>query len=73
MHPLQQDHKNCEVLVENKLDNQGRYFGRTKFMTPVIFEATNCIPGDLLSIKIESFNLKNLFGIYESNKKVVAA
>ena len=26
----------CEVLIENKLDNQEKYFGRTKFMTPVI-------------------------------------
>ena len=31
-------HQNCEVLIENKLDNQEKYFGRTKYMTPVIFE-----------------------------------
>ena len=27
--------KNCEVLVENKSNNQEKYFGRTKYMTPV--------------------------------------
>ena len=32
----------CEVLIENKLNNQEKYFGRTKFMTPVIFESENC-------------------------------
>ena len=33
--------KDCEVLVENKLHNQEKYFGRTKFMNPVIFTANN--------------------------------
>ena len=46
--------KNCEVLIENKLDNQERYFGRTKHMTPVIFESNNCKVGELVNIKITS-------------------
>jgi len=37
--------KYCEVLVENKLKNQTKYFGRTKYMTPVIFESDDCNPG----------------------------
>jgi tRNA-2-methylthio-N6-dimethylallyladenosine synthase len=61
-------HQNCEVLIENKLDNQEKYFGRTKYMTPVIFEADNCKIGELASIKITSFNQKNLFGIYKIDK-----
>ena len=60
--------KHCEVLIENKLGNQEEYFGRTKYMTPVIFKANNCKVGELANIKITSFNQKNLFGIYESNK-----
>ena len=60
--------QNCEVLIENKLDNQEKYFGRTKYMTPVIFEADNCRTGELINVKIISFNQKNLFGIYETNK-----
>ena len=60
-------YKNCEVLVENKLNNQEKYFGRTQCMTPVIFEANNCEPGMLVNVKINSFNRKNLFGIYNFN------
>ena len=60
--------QHCEVLIENKLDNQEEYFGRTRYMTPVIFKANNCKVGELANIKITSFNQKNLFGIYETNK-----
>jgi len=62
----------CEVLIENKLDNQEKYFARTKYMTPVIFEANNCKPGELVNVKITSFNKKNLFGIYKINKMKAA-
>jgi len=58
----------CEVLIENKLDNQEKYFGRTKYMTPVIFEADNCKPGELIDVKITSFNQNNLFGFHKTNK-----
>ena len=62
--------QNCEVLIENKLDNQEKYFGRTKYMTSVIFETDNCKIGELANVKITSFNKKNLFGIYKvSNVK----
>ncbi len=60
--------QNCEVLIENKLNNQEKYFGRTKYMTPVIFETDNCKIGELASVKITSSNQKNLFGIYKTNK-----
>jgi len=62
----------CEVLIENKLNNQAKYFGRTKFMTPVIFESDNCKPGELVNIKITSFNNNNLFGIHHQNKERAA-
>tara|TARA_Y100000590_G_scaffold42855_1_gene45629 strand:- start:2987 stop:4285 length:1299 start_codon:yes stop_codon:yes gene_type:complete len=58
----------CEVLIENKLDDQDRYFGRTKYMTPVIFQSDNCKPGQLISVKITSFNKNNLFGFHKNNK-----
>jgi len=64
--------QNCEVLIENKLDNQEKYFGRTKYMTPVIFETDNCKIGELVNVKITSFNQKNLFGIYKTNKMKAA-
>jgi len=64
--------KNCEVLIENKLNNQSKFFGRTKCMTPVIFESENCKPGELVNIKITSFNKKNLFGFHNSGKEKAA-
>ena len=60
--------QHCEVLIENKLDNQEKYFGRTKYMTPVIFESDNCTPGELTNVKITSFNRNNLFGFHKTNK-----
>jgi tRNA-2-methylthio-N6-dimethylallyladenosine synthase len=60
--------KYFEVLVENKLNNQPKFFGRTKSMIPVIFESDNCKPGTLVNVKITSFNKKNLFGSYKNNK-----
>jgi tRNA-2-methylthio-N6-dimethylallyladenosine synthase len=58
----------CEVLIENKLDNQEKYFGRTKYMTPVIFDSDNCSPGELINVKITSFNKNNLFGFHKASK-----
>ena len=58
----------CEVLIENKLSNQEKYFGRTKYMIPVIFDSDNCQPGELVNVKITSFNQKNLFGFHKNNK-----
>tara|TARA_B100000029_G_scaffold9689_2_gene10644 strand:- start:1903 stop:3192 length:1290 start_codon:yes stop_codon:yes gene_type:complete len=64
--------KYVEVLVENKLKNQEKYFGRTKYMTPVIFQNDNCKVGDLTKVKITAFNQKNLFGIYKNNSEEAA-
>tara|TARA_Y100000590_G_scaffold406222_1_gene495202 strand:- start:1063 stop:2400 length:1338 start_codon:yes stop_codon:yes gene_type:complete len=54
--------QDCEVLTENKLEDQEKYFGRTKFMTPVIFQSDNCRQGELTNVRIKSFNQNNLFG-----------
>ena len=64
--------KYCEVLVENKLDMQEKYFGRTKYMSPVIFESNNCKPGVLANVKITSINRNNLFGIHQNDKEIAA-
>jgi len=65
-------YRSCEVLIENKLKNQGKYFGRTKYMTPVIFRANDCKIGALANVEITSFNQKNLFGTYNTDKVKVA-
>jgi len=64
--------KNCEVLVENKLKNEEKYFGRTQFMTPVKFSSYKCRPGDLINVKITSFNQNGLFGIHEKSRTIAA-
>ena len=60
------------MLVENKLDMQEKYFGRTKYMSPVIFESDSCEPGELVNVKIASINQNNLFGIHRNNKEKAA-
>ena len=62
----------CEVLVENKLDNQDKYFARTKYMTPVILESDNCYPGEIIKVKINDFSSNRLFGIHKRNKEKAA-
>ena len=37
-------------------------------MIPVIFNADKCELGELVNIKINSFNQNNLFGFYKANK-----
>ena len=64
--------KNCEVLVENKLDKQEKYFGRTKYMTPVKFESSSCSPGEIVNVKITSCNQNGLFGLHEITKNKAA-
>ena len=65
--------KFSKVLVENKLSNQEKYFGRNTFMTPVIFQSDNCNNGDIVNVKINSFNRNNLFGTYKIHGKEKAA
>jgi tRNA-2-methylthio-N6-dimethylallyladenosine synthase len=64
--------KYCEVLIENKLDGKDQYFGRTQFMTPVIFQSNNCKLGELVNVKITFFSQNNLFGVHYRNKAQAA-
>jgi tRNA-2-methylthio-N6-dimethylallyladenosine synthase len=58
----------CEVLIENKIEGQNKYFGRTQFMTPVKLQSNSCKPGELVNVKITSFNQGGLFGVHHSEK-----
>ena len=60
--------KSCEVLVENNLKGQSKYFGRSRYMNSVIIENGNFESGDIVDVKIKSFNKKNLFGLVINNK-----
>ena len=62
-----------EVLVENKLKNQNKYFGRTLECTPVIFEGGEKYLAKLVNVKITKVNRNSLFGKINDNKKMKAA
>ena len=51
-----------EVLVENKLKNQNKFFGRNKYLSSVIFEGSENDIGKLVKVKIENSNQNGLFG-----------
>jgi len=54
--------KTLEVLVENKLKNQNKYFGRNKFLNSVIFDGNESQIGKLIKVNIEKSNQNSLFG-----------
>ena len=54
--------KTLEVLVENKLKNQNKYFGRNKFLNSVIFDGNESLIGKLIKVNIEKSNQNSLFG-----------
>ena len=60
-----------EVLVENKIKNQNKYFGRNEYFNPVIFDANKNEVGKIVKINIENSNQNTLFG--KINKKMKAA
>ena len=63
--------QSVEVLVENKLKNQNKYFGRNKYLSSVIFDGAEDIIGKLVEVKIENSNQNSLFG--KLDNKMVAA
>ena len=65
--------KTLKVLVENKMKDGIKLFGRTEHMTSVIFNGnTDCI-GKIVNIEIISSNQNSLFGFIKENfKKKVA-
>ena len=65
--------KIVEVLVENKLKDQSKLFGRNKYFNSVIFDGNTNNIGKLLKVKIDSSNQNNLFGKIQENKGMRAA
>ena len=61
--------KTLNVLVENKMKDGIKLFGRTEFLTSVIFDGkTDCI-GKVVQIEITNSNQNSLFGILNENYK----
>ena len=67
------ENKTLNVLVENQMKDGIKLFGRTEYMTSVIFDGDiDCI-GKIVQVEITSSNQNSLFGkLKESIKKKVA-
>ncbi len=62
-----------EVLVENRLKNQNKFFGRTFELTPVVFDAAKQDVGKIIDVEIKDCNQNSLFGSKRNSNKEVAA
>ena len=61
-----------EVLFENKIKEQDKYFGRDRYGDSVIVNSKFDLVGKILNIKINNFNKNTLFGEIIYNKEVAA-
>ena len=66
------ENKSIEVLVENKMDNENKLFGRNKYLNSVIFKGEEKNIGKITKVKIKGCNKNSLFGEIE-NKNMKAA
>ena len=66
------ENKILNVLVENFTEDETQIFGRSEYMTPVIFNGKKNDIGKIVSVKINQSNRSTLFGeiINNSNKRV---
>ena len=60
------------VLVENRMDDKTKLFGRSEYMTSVLFSGSDDLIGKIVKVRIQKSNQNSLFGeiINQSNKKV---
>jgi len=63
-----------EVLIENKMKNQKKYFGRIDGLTPVVTSNVNEKDvGKIINVRIKNYNRNTLFGVKENMEREVAA
>ena len=61
------------VLVENFIEGKNKLFGRSDYMTPVIFDGQKDYIGKVIAVKITKSNRTTLFGtVIDREKKRVA-
>ena len=66
--------KLTEVLIENKMKNQTKYFGRNENLTPVVINnASEKDVGKIISVRIKDCNRNTLFGVKENMEREAAA
>jgi len=61
--------KILNVLVENKMKDGIKLFGRTEYMTSVIFDGNTDYIGKVVQIEINNSNQNSLFGTLKENHK----
>ena len=54
--------KEIDVLVENKTQESSKFFGRSEYMTSVIFDGNDYDVGKVIKVKINNSNQNTLFG-----------
>ena len=66
------ENKTINVLVENLTEDKTQTFGRSEYMTSVIFNGNKDDIGKILPVKIKQFNRSTLFGdvVNDSSQKV---
>ena len=65
--------KTKKILVENKMKNSNKFFGRTVELTPVIFDNNLDQIGKIINVEINNYNRNSLFGFAKKDTKEVAA
>ena len=66
--------KLTEVLIENRMKNQPKYFGRNENLTPVVISnASQKDVGKIISVRIKDCNRNTLFGVKENMEREAAA
>ena len=59
--------KSIDILVENKMKEQNKLFGRNKYLNSVIFEGDEKNIGKIIKVKIANCNQNSLFGEVVNN------
>ncbi len=54
--------KKVEVLFENSINEDGKYFGRDKYSNAVMVQSSQDLTGKIFDVKIKNFNQNTLFG-----------
>ena len=66
------ENQEIDVLVENKTEENNKFFGRSEYMTSVIFDGNDEDVGKVIKVKINNSNQNTLFGekVKKSEQKV---
>ena len=66
------ENKELDILVENQTEDKTKMFGRSEYMSSVIFDGKKEDIGKILTVKIKKSSKNSLFGENINKKKLVA-